>query len=179
MNTRLFTRVVNEPVNFPRFVLVLGISLFLVQTARAEIVELSIAGRWTEKDFKVTSRKDGRYDPANPKFDGLVFGVAPIEGSVTLQLLINTDGNIFFAKGAEFAAEGVGAYTLSHDFYGYRDVTLVGGSFTFGGAVWGSDGILAGLEGPERVKAALWTDTDITKKTQLEYLSVCLAGRTG
>lgn len=146
-----------------RFLFAAITTLLLSQASVAEIVELTITGHWSEKDFKVTSKKDGRFDPANPKFDGFVFGVAPAEGSVAIQLLVNTDACVFFANGSEYTASGVGSYTLAHDFYGYRNVTLVGGSFTFGRATWKSEGILSRLDGPDGQQASLWTDSDITK----------------
>ena len=163
MNTKVFIPMLKCWAKFTQFVLVLVISLFIEHIARGEVVQLSITGHWSERNFKVTDRSNALYAPANPKFDGKVFGVAPSAGTTTLELLVNTDGSIFFAKGSEFIADGTGAYSLTHDFYGYRDVTLVGDTYSFGNAVWRSDGILAGLEGPDGVKAALWTDVDITK----------------
>lgn len=117
---------------FAQFLVALVIGLFAVHSAKAEIVELSITGYWSAGDFKVTDRLNRLYNPANPEFDGKVFGADPSAGEVTLQLLVNTDGGIFFSKGSEFTADGVGAYSLAHDFYGYREVTLVGGTFSFG-----------------------------------------------
>lgn len=164
MNTKFLTRMPKWSSRFAPFVLVLVISLFTGHSAKAEIVELSVTGHWSEGDFKVTDSSDKLYDPANPKFDGKVFGVAPSAGNVTLRLLVNTDGGVFFPKGSGFTADGVGAYTLAHDFYGYREVVLVGDAYSFGSAIWRTEGILAGLEGPDQVKAALWTDVDITKE---------------
>ena len=164
MITMPFSRIVNCRERFYGFVLVLIFNLLITVTVRAEIVELSITGHWSEKDFKVTSRTDGQYDSANPKFDGTVFGTVPAAGNVTVQLLVNTNGSLFFAKGSEFNAEDGRVEMLTHDFYGYRDVVLVGDAFSFGTAVWRSDGILTGLVGPNSTKVALWTDADITKK---------------
>jgi hypothetical protein len=163
MNRELVNHPLKVRDGIARFVFLFVAALFAAQTCNAEVVELSITGYWTKDHFKV---KDGFNDfpkAQNPKFDGTVFGVEPSAGEVTLKLLVNTADSVFFAKGSFFIADGVGAYELRHDFYGYRNVTLAGDTFTFGTAAWKSDGILAGLEGPERVKAALWTDVDITK----------------
>ncbi len=150
-------------VKFAQFLLVLIISVFIAHTAKAEIVELSITGYWSERDFKVTNKSDASFNPADPRFDGKVFGVAPSVGNVTIQLLVDTEESIFFPKGSQFTADGVRAYSLIHDFYGYRKVTLVGDTYSFGSAIWRSGGILANLEGPDRAKATLWTDVDIAK----------------
>lgn len=146
-----------------RLVLILVLYVLIVQTAKADVIELSITGSWSAGDFKVTETSSPSYDPDNPQFDGKVFGVAPSTGNMTIRLRVNTDGSRFFAKGSTFTANGRGTYTLAHDFYGYRDVTLVGGFYTFGNAIWENIGILSGLEGPDNTKAALWTDFDITK----------------
>ena len=131
-------------------------------TATAEVVELHITGNFAKEDFKTIGRSEKNYDAADPKVDGKVFGTAPLDGSVTLALLVNTDGSVFFPKGTRFA-DPRGDYVLMHDFYGYREVSLADGTFTFGTAAWSSVGILKGLEGPGGAKAALWTDVDITK----------------
>ncbi|MEO7659412.1 MAG: hypothetical protein ABIV48_07335, partial [Pyrinomonadaceae bacterium] len=141
MDSNFIIRIPKMSVRFAQIVLILIFSLFINHSARAEIVELSITGYWSEKDFKVTKKLDQLYNPADPIFDGRVFGVDPSAGSVTLQPLVNTEGSIFFQKGSGFTAKGVGTYSLSHDFYGYRDVTLVGGTYSFGNAIWRSDGI--------------------------------------
>lgn len=164
MNSKIFNRVRSSSAELFRMALVVVFGLIAGQSVRAEIVELTITGYWTEKEFKVTDRTVDLYDPANPKFDGRVFGVTPEAGSATFKLRVNTDGALFFAQGSEFTVRGVGAFVLRHDFYGYRDVELVGGSYSFGNALWKSDGILAKLDGPDGQKAALWTDVDITKK---------------
>jgi hypothetical protein len=146
VKSNFFIRVPQKAsIGIAQLVFVLVISLFVQHTAEAEIVGLSITGHWSERDFKVADRLDESYNPANPKFDGKVFGMAPSAGNVTLHLLVNTGGGIFFSKGSGFTADGVGAYSLTHDFYGYRDVELVGGTYSFANAVWRSDGILAGL----------------------------------
>ncbi len=160
LNSMSFRRILTDVARLCMFV---AISAFAAQTVRTEIVELSITGHWTEKGFKVIDRSDRLFDPANPKFDGKVFGVAPSNGNLTIRLLVNTDGAIYFAKGFTVKALDSREYALAHDFYGYRDVTLVDGIYSFGNAIWRSDGILTGLEGPNLEKAALWTDVDITR----------------
>ena len=164
MNIRYSIGTHKRSTRFAPFGLVLVVSLFIGHPVKAEIVELSITGYWSERDFKVTDKLNRSYDPADPKFDGKVFGLAPSAGNLTLQLLVNTDAVMSFPKGTGFTADGVGAYSLEHDFYGYREVLLVGDAFSFGSAAWRPDGIVAGLEGPDGSKAALWTDVDITKK---------------
>lgn len=163
MNTNSFAIATGRPTRFSQFFLFLIICLLAPRTADAKLVELTITGHWTEGEFKVIGPNDASYDSANPQFDGKVFGVAPSSGNVTMQLIVNTDGGVFFAKGSRFAADGDRAYVLAHDFFGYKDVKLVGDSFTFGTAAWRSDGILADLVGPDGQKASLWTDEDITK----------------
>lgn len=142
-----------------QFILILIFSLFIQYSAKAEIVQLSITGYWSERDIKVTDRSHKSYDIANPKFDGMVFGIAPAAGSVDLKLLVDTDDSVFFPQGSQFANR-----VLAHDLYCYQRVTLVGDSFSFGNAVWRSNGILSGSKGPGSVKVALSTDADITKK---------------
>jgi len=164
VNIKSLIRPSKRFARFARSVLILIFSLFTGHSAKAEIVELSITGYWSAGDIKITDRLDKSYDPANPKFDGKIFGISPAAGNVNLQLLVDTDGGVFFPQGSQFTADGVGIYSLTHDFYGYQEVSLVGGVYSFGSAVWRSDGIVADLEGPDRVKASLWTDVDITKK---------------
>jgi len=171
VNIKSLIRPSKRSARFARLVLILIFILFTEHSAKAEIVELSITGYWSAGDIKITDITDKSYDPANPKFDGKVFGISPAAGNLNLQLLVNTDGSIFFPKGSQFTADGVGTYSLKHDFYGYKEVGLVDGVYSFGSAVWRSDGILAGLKGPDSVKAALWTDVDITKQdpTRLSF----------
>lgn len=162
MGSKLFKCKSKGSPCFARFVLIGIVSLFTAHIVEAETVELSITGYWSETNFKVTSKQDKSYNPANPQFDGTVFGVAPSAGNVSLKILVNTDGSVFFPKGTDYT--GGGGYLLKHDLYGYRGVSLVNDTYTFGSAVWKSNGILDGMEGPDRVKAALWTDADITKE---------------
>ena len=131
-------------------------------TASAEVIKLQITGNFAKADFKTVGSSDKVYDATDPKVDGKVFGIAPLDGSVTLVLLVNTEGSVFFPKGTRFA-DHRGDYVLKHDFYGYQKVSLADGPFTFGNAAWSSDGILKRLDGPGDAKAALWTDVDITK----------------
>jgi hypothetical protein len=146
-----------------RLVLLLILSLCTVHLVSAEVVELTITGYWSDKDIKVTNGSDKSYNLADPKFDGKIFGIAPAAGDLSLRLLVNTNGVIFFPKGTTFTTDRTGTYSLSHDFYGYKQVTLVDETYSFGSATWKSDGILTGLEGPSDTKAALWTDVDLTQ----------------
>ncbi len=144
--------------------LVLAVILFSQNVVSAEIVELSITGYWSEGNFKVTGKSDQSFSPADPNFDGKVLGVAPSAGQVTFDLVVDTDRSMFFPKGAHTTLSDGKAYTLAHDFYGYRAASLAGGPFAFGTARWRTDGIVTRLEGPDGVQAALWTDVDITKE---------------
>ncbi|HMQ04460.1 MAG TPA: hypothetical protein PKD26_11135 [Pyrinomonadaceae bacterium] len=156
-------RIIQRSLMLGSLIMIQTFGSILAQPVKAEMVELQITGYWTEKGFKVIDPSDRLFDPANPKFDGKVFGVAPSNGNLTIRLLVNTDGAVHFAKGSTYKAVDSRDYTLAHDFYGYREVALVDGVYSFGNAIWRSDGIVAGLEGPDRVKAALWTDVDITR----------------
>jgi hypothetical protein len=144
--------------------LVLTISLLLQLSVNAEIVELSITGYWSERDFKVIQKSDQSYSVAQPKFDGKVLGISPSAGEVTFTIVVNTDESVFFAKGTQNIERDGKAYTLEHDLYGYKEVSLADGTFSFGSATWRTEGILTGLEGPNDSRVALWTDTDITKE---------------
>ena len=145
-------------------VLALAICLLLQSVVNAEIVEFRITGYWSEKDFKVIQKSDPSYSVDQPRVDGKGLGVSPSGGEVTLTLLVNTDRSVFFAKGAENIGRDGKVYTLEHDFYGYKEVSLADSTFSFGSATWKTEGILTGLEGPNGTLAALWTDTDITKE---------------
>jgi len=126
-----------------------------------EPVEVFITGSWVADDFSVTDPSDPLYDPANPEFDGKVFGVAPSAGSTTIQLRVDTDSAVFFPVGYTWDNNGTPC-TLAHDWYGYSDVMLVNDPYTFGTATWTNSGILTALIGPNDSTAALWTDVDIT-----------------
>lgn len=115
-------------------------------------VLLDIGASWTADDFSTGIL---------PSSNGEVFGVAPSVGSTTVHLDVNTDSFYMFPSGYTYNHLGVD-YTLSHDFYGYTDVQLVGGIYSFGSATWNSEGILDYLEGPDELEAALWSNTDIT-----------------
>lgn len=171
MNTKYQIQLLKLSDKFLQYFLIFILILITGKAVNADVVEISITGHWSESDFKVTAASEKLFDPLNPKFDGKVFGVAPSAGEVIFRLLVNTDGYVFFPNGSEFNATGVGAYSLIHDFYGYRDAKLVDGTFGFGSAVWKADGIIAGLEGPDGAKAALWTDADITNQepTKLSF----------
>ena len=87
---------------FARFLLTGIVFLSVSHTVGAETIELSITGYWTENDFKVTARQDTSYNPTDPKFDGAIFGVTPSAGNVTLNLIVKTDGSVFFPKGTQY-----------------------------------------------------------------------------
>lgn len=67
---------------------------------------------------------------------------------------------------------------MAHDWYGYSDVSLAGGSFSFGNATWDSSDILTNLIGVDRLGASLWTDADITTD-QTTRLSFRMMGSYG
>ena len=140
-------------------VMVIGLS-GMVQTVSAEMVNVEVIGSWTTSDFTVTDAADPLYS-TGPDFDGEVFGVAPSDGSTTFDLLVNTDSAVSFAAGYTYT-DIYGTHTLTHDWFGYTDVSLVDPPHTFGTATWEDSGIVTGLQGPDSLTAALWTDIDIT-----------------
>lgn len=141
-------------------ILVLITAMFMTPAVMAATFDVYLMGRWSADDFTVTEPSDPLYDPANPEFDGKVFGMAPSPGSTTVQLRIDTAGSVFFNEGYTFTT-GSGTFTLAHDWYGYSDVALIGSTYAFGTATWETSDILTGLVGPDDVAAALWTDVDI------------------
>ena len=153
--------------------------VFATLSARAETIELTVTGRWSEGDFKVAGRPGTFYNAADPAADGKVFDLSPSDGSMSLILLVSTDNALFFARDSETSDSTGRIHSLTHDFYGYSDVKLVGGYYTFGGAVWNSSGVLKDLIGPNGSKAALWTDVDITKvdPTRLSFRMFGKAGK--
>jgi len=161
---------------FAHYVLVL--SLFAVSTVNAETVEVTITGHWSEGNFKVTGKSDAAFDPLDPKFDGKVFDLSPSDGSLSFVLLVNTDMAVFYPKGSETTDVYGRSYALSHDFYGYGEVTLLDGTYTFGGAVWDTAGVLTRLDGPKGSKATLWTNTDLTKQDPTK-VSFRMFGKAG
>ncbi len=119
---------------------------------QASTVDLTITGSWTESDYDVSSTGPtvGALGIAEEN-DDLVFGTAPSSGSTTFTLRINTDSAVSFATG--YAG-------ITHDWFGYSDVTLLG-THTFGSASWTTSDILTNLVGVDGLMKALWTDTDI------------------
>jgi hypothetical protein len=118
------------------FIVLSTIILYLLITASlgfADLVNLSLTGSWTAADFKTGSKSDS---------DGEVFGLAPYDGSLTLNLLVNTNKFVSYSAGYSYDYFGT-TYTLSHDWFGYSDVTLVDGYFSFGNAVWDNSSILS------------------------------------
>lgn len=68
-----------------------GLLLFgMVGTASATLVNLSITGSWSASDFATGNLPDS---------DGNVFGLAPYDGSLTVDLLVNTDSFMHYAAG--------------------------------------------------------------------------------
>ena len=127
--------------------------LVLAANAQAALVSLSITGSWTAADYDVSSTGPTAGALGIPEEnDDLVFGTAPSAGSTTFTLLVNTAGAHFFPTGA---------LGVTHDWYGYTNVILVG-THTFGSASWVTSDILTGLVGPGGATAALWTNTDIS-----------------
>lgn len=135
--------------------------LILSTNVSANIVNVDISASWTPANFTVTNAADASFDSNNPEFDGKVFGVAPTVGTTTINLQVNTDSYMSFAAGSSYTSPTGSNYTLAHDWYGYTDVTLVGGTHSYGSATWDTSGILTGLVGTDGNLASLWTDADI------------------
>jgi hypothetical protein len=127
------------------------LALSLGSVAQASIIELELSATWTSSDFNVSSTGDGSGLPeAN---DDKVFGLSPYDGSINFTLLVDTSSVTSFLVG--------GSETVEHDHFGYSSVSLKS-PVTLGSATWTTADILTELVGPGGVKAALWTDTDIT-----------------
>jgi hypothetical protein len=121
--------------------------------ANASSLELTITGSWNAADYDVSSTGPKAGALGIPEEDDdLVFGTPPSAGSTTFTLLVNTDDAVSFPA-------GYGGIT--HDWYGYSDVTFVG-THGFGSATWTTDGIVTALVGVDGLKRALWTDADIS-----------------
>ena len=138
---------------FLRFILaslaILGLS---ISSANAAIVFLDITGSWEASDYDVTSTGPtvGAIGIAEED-DDLVFGTAASAGSTTFKLRVDTSSAVSFATGYN---------GITHDWFGYSDVSLVG-THTFGSASWETGDIATGLLGVDGLAKALWTDTDI------------------
>lgn len=115
--------------------------------AHASSFILTLSAEWTASDYDVSSTGPAGSTSAATD-DDLVFGTAPSSGSLSLDLLVDAGSSQFFAGGVNGRA---------HDFYGYSDVSIVGGSFSFGTATW-TDSSIISLDGPEGSSAVLWTD---------------------
>ena len=112
--------------------------------AQADIIELHVTASWSASDFDVSSTLFGD--------DNTVFGVAPSNGSTSFTLLVDTSSMVSI---------NVGEFGVTHDWFGYSDVTLAR-THTFGSANWETGDITARLVGPNGLVAALWTNTDIS-----------------
>ena len=127
--------------------------LVLVSMANAQdIVSLEITGSWTAEDYDVSSTGPNGGMGIPEENDDLVFGTPPSDGSTTFTLLVDVAGAIYIPEGT---------MGVTHDWYGYTNVSLVG-THTFGSASWVTSDILTGLVGPGGAMAALWTNTDIS-----------------
>jgi len=78
--------------------------------------------------------------------------VAPSDGSTTFTLRVDTSSVVHFATGD---------FGVTHDWYGYDMVELLGGH-SFGSASWDTSDLSTGLIGPNSATATLWTDADIS-----------------
>ena len=134
------------------YALIIAILIAFTSTVQAEIVDVTITASWTAGDYDVSSTGPSSGALGIPEEDDdLVFGTEPSAGSTSFTLRVNTDSAVSFAAGYN---------GITHDWYGYSDVTLVG-THTFGSASWTTADILTGLEGVDGLTKALWTDTDI------------------
>lgn len=128
---------------------ILALSLIFSSISHAALIDLSITGSWTDNDYDLSSSLFGN--------DDLVFGTSPSDGSTSFTLRVDTDSAVSYSAG--YLSNGTDA--LTHDWYGYSDVTLVG-THTFGTASWDTTGIVTGLIGVDGLTRALWTNTDIS-----------------
>ncbi len=135
---------------FPYSFIVASLLAFTANVQSA-IVYLSITGSWTAANYDVSSTGTGGAIEIPEEDDNLVFGTAPSDGSTTFTLRVDTSSAVSFATGYN---------GITHDWYGYSDVTLLG-THTFGSASWKTADILTGLVGVDNLTKALWTDTDI------------------
>ncbi|MEM8728860.1 MAG: VPLPA-CTERM sorting domain-containing protein [Pseudomonadota bacterium] len=119
---------------------------------QASAVDITITGTWAETDFDVSATGTDPASGTSDEDDDLVYGVAPSAGSTSFTLRVDTSSVVSF---------NTGEFGVTHDWYGFDDVELVGGH-SFGDATWDTTDILTGLVGPNGSTAALWTDTDLT-----------------
>lgn len=118
----------------------------------ASVVNLTLTANWEASDYDVSSTGPGG-SSAPEADDDKVFGFSPSAGSLSVTLQVDTASGTFYAAGSD---ERV------HDFYGYTDVSIVGGSFSFGDATWTDSNIQTGLVGADGDLASLWTDGDLS-----------------
>lgn len=129
------------------------VCLFLVSMTFAQpIVSLEVTGSWTAEDYDVSSTGPDGGLGIPEEDDDLVFGTPPSDGSTTFTLLVDVAGAIFIPEGS---------MGVTHDWYGYTNVSL-DGTHMFGSASWVTSDIITGLVGPGGATAALWTNTDIS-----------------
>ncbi len=128
--------------------------------AQAAPILLEFQIEWTAADFDVSSTGPTVGALGIPEEDDdKVFGIAPSDGSLSFQLLVDPSSMVYVPAGS--AGNPI-------DWYGYGDVSLVA-PVTLGTAVWDGSGIIDlsrwGYDLP------LWTDTDITttSPTQAEF----------
>ncbi len=132
--------------------LIIASLLAFSSALQASVIDLTVTGSWTKSDYDVSSTGPTVGALGIPEEnDDLVFGTAPSDGSTTFTLRVNTDSAVSFATGYN---------GITHDWFGYSDVTLLG-THTFGSASWTTSDILIGLVGVDGLTKALWTDTDI------------------
>jgi len=128
-------------------------ALFAAVSAQATVVELDVTGSWVAGDYDVSSTGPSVGATGVPEEnDDLVFGIAPSDGSTTFTLAVDTSSVVHFATGD---------FGVTHDWYGYDMVDLVGGH-SFGSATWETSDLSTGLIGPNGAAATLWTDADIS-----------------
>jgi hypothetical protein len=130
-------------------VLLAASALLFGNISQAAIIDLTITGSWESTDYNVTSTLYGD--------DDLVFGTSPSDGSTSFTLRVDTSSAVAYSSG--YLSNGTDA--LTHDWFGYSDVSLVG-THTLGTASWDTSGILSGLIGVDGLAKALWTNTDIS-----------------
>lgn len=119
--------------------------------AQATQIELNITASWTASNFNIAPTGPVSFAMGIPEEnDDLVFGIAPSDGSTTFTLLVETNSAVSFASGYN---------GITHDWYGYSDVTLVG-THNLGSASWTTSD-LVDLDGVDGLKKLLWTDSDI------------------
>lgn len=131
-----------------KYLLLAAILTTAPMVAEASFVNLELTGSWGSSDFDVSSSSG----PSAPEDDDLVFGIAPSDGSVSVNLLVDTSDVVSFTTGD---------FGVTHDWFGYSTVSLAQ-DVTLGDALWDMATTPLNLEGPNGEQAYLWTDTDLT-----------------